>query len=522
MKTVAIYCRLSDEDRDKQNITDESESIQNQKSMLVNYAVENGWDIYKIYCDEDYSGADIKRPEFQAMLEDCENRCVSIVLCKTQSRFSRDMEVVEKYIHNKFLEWNVRFISIVDHADTDVVGNKKSRQINGLINEWYLEDLSDNIRRTLKHKKQNGESTTSFALYGYIIDPNNKNHLIIDTVSSEVVKNIFDMYVSGMGYLSIVKKLNSENIPNPTAYKQQNNSNYRNLNQEKSKIGDKWTTSTIYSMLRKETYIGNLVQGKSQNISYKNKKRKLLPKSEWIRVEGTHEAIIDINIWEKVQSLLSSHTRVEKGSGKRSVFSGKVKCLICGLGVAKNVCCSGGKYFNYLKCKAFKQGGIDCTNSRSMRLETLEEIVIREINNILNEYYNPSEIKYTVEKQTTVDVLIQQQKPVLIMMEKKENNLSKLYEDKLEGIITKEQYISYSKKFNDDIDVLRGKLENFDEQIKLQYTDIDKEKNRTRILEKYQQVDILTEEIVDEFINTVFIGEKVNNKEREIVIDWKF
>ena len=145
-----IYVRLSDEDRNKRCKADESESIQNQKSMLINYCIEQS---HKIYCDEDYSGADRNRPEFNNMLEDCEQGKIDIVLCKTQSRFSRDMEIIEKYIHWKFLEWNIRFVSIVDHADTNIAGNKKARQINGLVNEWYLEELSDNIKRTLHHKK---------------------------------------------------------------------------------------------------------------------------------------------------------------------------------------------------------------------------------------------------------------------------------------------------------------------------------------------------------------------------------
>ena len=111
MKNVAVYCRLSDEDTNKKNITDESESIQNQKSMLISYTMDRGWSVYNIYSDEDYSGADRNRPEFNKMLTDCENGKIDIVLCKTQSRFSRDMEIIEKYIHGKFIEWGIRFIS---------------------------------------------------------------------------------------------------------------------------------------------------------------------------------------------------------------------------------------------------------------------------------------------------------------------------------------------------------------------------------------------------------------------------
>ena len=139
----AIYTRLSKEDEDKQQ--PESESIQNQKSLLISYAVERGWDIYHIYCDEDYSGADSLRPDFNKMIEAAKEKKFQIILCKSQSRFTRDMELVEKYIHGLFPIWGIRFIAVADNADTEIKGNKKARQINGLINEWYLEDMSQNV-----------------------------------------------------------------------------------------------------------------------------------------------------------------------------------------------------------------------------------------------------------------------------------------------------------------------------------------------------------------------------------------
>ena len=150
---AAIYCRLSKEDEDK---IGESESIQNQKSMLLQYALENGFDIYQIYSDEDYSGIDRNRPAFNSMLQAASEHRFDVVLAKTQSRFTRDMELVEKYLHGKFMEWGIRFIAVVDHVDTNDTANKKSRQINGLINEWYLEDLSTNVRSVLDHKRERG------------------------------------------------------------------------------------------------------------------------------------------------------------------------------------------------------------------------------------------------------------------------------------------------------------------------------------------------------------------------------
>ena len=187
MSKVAIYCRLSEEDRDKLNKTDDSISIQNQKTMLLQYAINQGWEVFSIYSDDDYTGADRKRPEFNRLLRDAEEGNFDIVLCKTQSRFTRELELVEKYIHGLFPIWGVRFIGLADNADTANKGNKKARQINGLVNEWYLEDMSDNIKSVLTSRRQNGFHIGAFALYGYKKDPEKKGHLIIDEEAAEIV-----------------------------------------------------------------------------------------------------------------------------------------------------------------------------------------------------------------------------------------------------------------------------------------------------------------------------------------------
>ena len=169
---VGIYLRLSNEDRDKVNKDDDSESIKNQRNMLAQYINKHPeFALIDEYCDEDLSGAGTYRPEFERLIRDCENRKLDIVLCKSQSRFSRDMEIVEKYINNKFKEWNIRFIGLSDNADTEVLGNKKSRQINGLVNEWYLEDVSDNIRSAFNSKMKQGEFISPFAPFGYEVSP---------------------------------------------------------------------------------------------------------------------------------------------------------------------------------------------------------------------------------------------------------------------------------------------------------------------------------------------------------------
>ena len=323
MSKVAIYCRLSDEDKNKKNSMDDSESIQNQKNLLMKYAMEKGWGIYKIYSDDDYSGLDDARPEFNSMLKDAEEGKFNLILCKTQSRFTRDMELVEKYLHNKFLEWGIRFVTVVDGVDTLDKHNKKSRQINGLVNEWYCEDISESIKAVFRMKQKTGKFIGSFSSYGYMKDPNDKNKLIIDEEAAEVVRLIFNLYIDGNGTQHIASILNNRNIPNPTKYKQMKGLKYKN-NSCKNDYGF-WNKITIKRILKNQLYIGNMVQHKCKKINYKSKKMKILKPDQWITVEDTHKPIIDKKTFCMVQYRINSNVR-STGNGITHIFAGRVKC----------------------------------------------------------------------------------------------------------------------------------------------------------------------------------------------------
>lgn len=189
--------------------------------MLLRYAAEHGYTVQEVYIDEDYSGADRRRPAFNQMLAAAEQREFDVILAKTQSRFTRDMELVEKYLHGKFAEWGIRFIAVVDHVDTQDRAGKKARQINGLINEWYLEDLSDNVRSVLTHKRWQGDYIATFALYGYRKDPADHSRLLPDPEAAAVVRHIFALYLQGYGTARIAHILNAEGVPPPSVYRQQ-------------------------------------------------------------------------------------------------------------------------------------------------------------------------------------------------------------------------------------------------------------------------------------------------------------
>ncbi len=264
MSRAALYVRLSREDRNKASKTDDSESIVNQINMLSEYCESNKLEIVDIYNDEDYSGSDRDRPEFNRMLKDAKDGMFDIILCKTQSRFARDVELVERYLNTYFPIWNIRFITVVDNVDSNNTGNKKSRQINSLVDQWYLEDLSENIKSTLSSKRRQGQWVGAFVPYGYVKDPDNKNHLIVDKEAADVVRYIYKLYHQGVGIGSIAQRLNNEQIPNPATYKKQHGQSFQCVH---GKCSDIWIPSTISGILTNPVYIGHTVQGKVENIN---------------------------------------------------------------------------------------------------------------------------------------------------------------------------------------------------------------------------------------------------------------
>ena len=524
-----IYVRLSDEDRDKRCIMDESESIQNQKSMLINYCIEQGWQIHNIYCDEDYSGADRNRPAFNQMIKDCEEGKVDIVLCKTQSRFSRDMEIIEKYIHGKFLEWNIRFVSIVDHADTNIVGNKKARQINGLINEWYLEDLSDNIRKTLHHKKVKGEYCCPYAPYGYKLDPNDKHKFIIDPPAAEVVKSIFEMYKSGMGYIRIAKILNEKQIPTPGVYKTMQGINYKNPN-AKSASSNQWRDSTIYYILRQEVYTGAMVQGKSRNLSYKNKKRIKLPKSEWIVVPNMHEAIIDDELWNTVQNLLKKHKGRDKqfkteDSNEINPLRGMVFCKECSSSMWRMSYKCGQERYKYYRCRTVKNSEGVCDNVNSVRQIDIEAVVLAELRSIIDNYFDPNQIHLNSDSRTVgrFDALAMEKKQIDKKISKLQGDSVQLYRDKINGLFDDEQFKMLNNTFNAEINQCKERLKLIEDEISKLSCEQKTKKSKEEILLKYKNIDKLSFELVQELIEGIYIG-KLNpeTKQRDVDIYWKF
>ena len=290
-KKVAIYCRISN----KYHTNTESESIQNQKQILKNYAQKKHWTIYDIYCDENYSGLYDNRPDFKRMLNDAENGCFSIILCKTQSRFTRNIVTAEKYLHHLFPAWGIQFVTIVEHINSNDRQNKKTMQINSLINEWYCEELSENIKKVFRQKQKQGQFLGNYAPYGYQKSSENKHKLVIDKNTAHIIQFIFEQYAyQKKSYATIAQMLTSQNIPTPSQYKMLQG---KDMGRKGIKQYGVWSASTIRNILHNGVYIGHMIQNKENKINFKCKKVVGVSKENWIVAKNTHEPIITYDLF---------------------------------------------------------------------------------------------------------------------------------------------------------------------------------------------------------------------------------
>lgn len=515
---AAIYCRLSEEDRNKLFETEDSGSIQNQKAMLSQYAQQQGWELYRIYSDDDYTGADRRRPEFNRLLDDARQHKFDIVLCKTQSRFTRELELVEKYIHGLFPLWGIRFVSIVDNADTAVRGNKKSRQINGLVNEWYLEDMSENIRSVLTNRRQNGFHIGSFALYGYQKDPGQKGHLIIDEEAAAIVREVFTLFAQGYGKTAIARTLNDRGIPNPTEYKRLHGLRYR---QPQTKNSTLWKYSAISNMLANEIYIGNMVQGKYGSISYKTKQCWPRPKEEWYIVEGTHEAIIDRTLWNRVQSLRQQKAK-PFGTGTLGLFSQKARCAHCGYLLRS----SKTRDRHYLQCPNHHIAKDACPGA-FISADRLERIVLDELNRLAAEQLDREALTQYIAACGNLGEQKTRILSTLAAYRKKAAEYSKgireLYLDKVKGLIAETDYTQMAEDFA----AQRSRLEKMVADGEAQLAEIEEQiaADGARRMPAGQDIKLerLNRETVDTLIEFISVGKRIpGTREVPVEIHWDF
>ena len=521
---AALYVRLSKEDLDSGER--ESVSIQNQKSMLFNYAMEKEWQVFKVYCDEDYSGAyagdDNDRPEFNKMLKDAKDGKFNIIVCKSQSRFSRNMEVVEKYINGIFNEWGIRFIGLTDNADTEVKGNKKSRQITGLVNEWYIEDLSDNIRAVFRHKMNKGDFLAAFPPYGYVKDPLNKNHLIPHPTTAAIVKQMFYWHKEGYGAAKICQMLNDRGIPNPR--KQQEIDGYRKTKMYDDDDNGIWATTTVLDMLHKQVYCGDIVQHQVEKVSYKSKKVKKLSKDQWIVVKDMHEPLVSREDFEATQRRLNSRRRAS-GTGMVHILSGVVYCYHCGKPMHKIHCKGRNEYLRCSRRYDFTNKICPTPNIPTKKVfAAMEMELIEKFKGVAIDKLDKKYVDKLLEKNSGNDNFLEAElKHLTDEKAKIEHQQKNLYSDRLNDIITLDQYISYNSSFVEKLAQLNRRIEDLDVSMQDKRSDRAKSDDTRKAILSFLETNNINRDIIDNLVERIEFGE-INPTTGKPILDiiWKW
>lgn len=373
MYRMAAYCRLSKEDGENKI----SESIENQMKLIREYVnTSDDLEIAGIYIDDGYSGLHFaNRPEFQRMMADIYRGRIQGVITKDISRLGREHIETGNYIERVFPSLGIRFIAILDGVDSASHRNEELAQFKTLINDMYSRDISRKIRGALSVQKKQGRFMSGFAPYGYVTDPEDKHHFLVDEDAAEVVRKIFYMYLAGYSRDGIAKKLNEESVLTPSEYKRKVlGLKYFNAREKEGLKG--WGYPTVSMILRNRVYTGAMVQHKSEKISYKVEKYRRIPEDQQYIVEGMHEPIISRETFDQVRELMKRRTRApgfQSEVKKVNPYAGILVCGDCGYNLQRVTCRDG------YECGSYHRKGNAVCHSHFIKKEVLDFIVKREI-----------------------------------------------------------------------------------------------------------------------------------------------
>lgn len=363
--TAALYMRLSKDD----DGAAESASIITQRKMLRSYAAEHGYVVFDEYVDDGWSGTNFDRPDFKRMIGDIEAKKVNMVITKDLSRLGRDYITAGQYTEIYFPSKGVRYIAIHDGYDSDSPYSDIA-PFKNVINEMYARDTSKKIRSAFATKMRDGAYIAAFAPYGYQKDPVDKNHLVVDRQSGQVVKRIFRMAAEGAPPAEIARSLNERGIPPPAVYRCMT---HDGLDVNAYSKRQEWTSATIAKMLRNVVYLGHIAQGKTTKISFKSHLTLSNPRDEWIVVENTHEALVDQETFDLVRRRTMARTCEKKGTFY-NLFSGIAKCADCGRNMSTTGTRKKGSPAN-LTCGGYKLYGAEECSNHFIDYNVLYEIV---------------------------------------------------------------------------------------------------------------------------------------------------
>ena len=508
--TAFLYERLSRDD----NLEGESYSIGNQKKLLAKVAKEKGYTNLVHFLDDGISGVTMDRPGFVEMICQLEQGKAAAVFVKDLSRLGRNYIEVGRLTEEFFPNHDIRLVAVSDNIDT-AEGENELAPIRNLFNEWYARDISKKRRISNKIKGNAGEPMGQ-PPYGYIKDPNDPKHWIVDDEAAQVVRRVYSMTLEGFGTEQIAAQLEKDGVLTPRAYWL--TKGIKRPGKGKQQPPTKWNSSTITKILSLQEYCGDILNFKTYSKSYKNKKRIDNDRENWVVFQDVHEAIIERAVYEQVQHKRGKIRKRRTNNGEHNMFSGLLVCADCGSNLHFHFN-QGNPEIKYFNCSNYKGNRGTCTSTHYVRVDFLEEVVLGEIRRLTKfaSLYEDEFVKAVIghsqqAEQTDRKLKEKELKTLLARDEELDGLFERIYEDNVSGKLSDDRFAKMSRRYEDE-------QKELSEKIKKLRSEIEKQSSRSMttdmfigLVRKYTRARKLTPRMLNELIEKieVFNAEKID------------
>ena len=508
--TAFLYERLSRDD----NLEGESYSIGNQKKLLAKVAKEKGYTNLVHFLDDGISGVTMDRPGFMEMIRQLEQGKAAAVFVKDLSRLGRNYIEVGRLTEEFFPDHDIRLVAVSDNIDT-AEGENELAPIRNLFNEWYARDISKKRRISNKIKGNAGEPMGQ-PPYGYIKDPNDPKHWIVDDEAAQVVRRVYSMTLEGFGTEQIAAQLEKDDVLTPRAYWL--TKGIKRPGKGKQQPPTKWNSSTITKILSLQEYCGDILNFKTYSKSYKNKKRIDNDRENWVVFQDVHEAIIERAVYEQVQQKRGKIRKRRTNNGEHNMFSGLLVCADCGSNLHFHFN-QGNPEIKYFNCSNYKGNRGTCTSTHYVRVDFLEEVVLGEIRRLTKfaSLYEDEFVKAVIghsqqAEQTDRKLKEKELKTLLARDEELDGLFERIYEDNVSGKLSDDRFAKMSRRYEDEQKELA-------EKIKKLRSEIEKQSSRSMttdmfidLVRKYTRARKLTPRMLNELVEKieVFNAEKID------------
>lgn len=505
---IAVYVRLSKEDGDKM----ESDSIQNQKKIIeqyIEYMQSQGEQIasVEVYSDDGYPGGNFNRPDYQRMMNDIEDGKINCVIFKDNSRLGRNYPELGRLMEEYFPQKGIRVISVLNHIDSlkDPYGYSSAIvSFSNIMNDDYIRQLSIKIKSTFAMKRARGEFVGNYAPYGYMKSPEDRHKLIIDPEAAEVVRMIFNWYVSGISACRIVKQLNALQIIPPSVYKTSKGCKGFAQHSSGGVKRNAWALTTVNSILKDEVYIGNLVQGKYKSASYRTKKLVPVDESEWTVIEGTHEAIISDEIFTIVHDRFARRTRVSPNKQASYLLSGFVKCSHCGGRMNRNT--SHGVSRFRCMTRIFVPEKCQCP---SIRETALEAAVLKAIQGQIQELVDAKAVIDAARQGKIGNCSTNEYLLAIRRAEREKARLEdvkfRLYDNLEKGVIDQDEYTRFKEKYDAGIAEQESAIEGLQKSMANLKEARRQDDEFVSYFEEYGNIDGIDREVLERLLDHISV-----------------